>query len=51
MLKSINLSDRQWDLILQSLYHRQLQTENPVLKADLRDIEVILGAQLKEQMK
>lgn len=51
MPKTINLSERQWDIILQSIYHRRLQTESLVLKADLRDIEVRIDAQLREQTK
>jgi len=48
MTMKIELSETQWDLVLQSIYHRRLQTENPKLKADLGDIETRMDAQLRE---
>lgn len=47
----IKLTERQWDLVLQSLYHRHLQTGNEKIKADLKDIETRIDAQIRENIK
>lgn len=48
---NVKLTETQFDLILQSLYHRRLQTGNEKMKADLKDIETRIDAQIRKQVQ
>lgn len=42
----VKLSEVDWAVINQSLYHRALQTENPTLKARIADLLLRIDAQV-----
>ena len=48
MVKAVRMTELKWDLVLQSIHHRMLQTENPDLKAQLKEIEDRIDVQLRD---
>lgn len=48
---NVKLTEKQFDLILQSLCHRRLQTGNAQMKVDLQDIETRIDAQIRKQVQ